>query len=180
MRNSCCRNVAGQIAQVRADLQAAQAAAEEAARAVEAARAEDREAKQIREQAVKGKQSAEGAKNAAESQLDELTSQQPEDADTTNTALQDALKAIFDNDAEIRLLQQKVSAPGLCLCGSVPAAAAVNIWGVCLCAGCCEGHCLVFAGAGCSSHVCATSIILHAVLITYTAAHVALQEHPHK
>lgn len=162
--------MAGQIAQVRADLQAAQAAAEEAARAVEAARAEDREAKQIREQAVKGKQTAEGHKNAAESQLDELTSQQPEDADTTNTALQDALKAIFDKDAEIRLLQQKVFASGLCRCCSILSAAAISIWGVCMCAGCCEGYCLVFAGAGCSSHVCDTSMILHAIQITCTVA----------
>ena len=111
----CCRNVAGQIAQVQAELQAAQAAALAAARAVEAARAEDREAKQIREQAVRGKKKADNHKNAAESQLDELTSQQPEDADTTNTALQDALKAIFDKNADIRLLQQKVTAPQQCL-----------------------------------------------------------------
>lgn len=111
----CCRNVAGQIAQVQAELQAAQAAAEAAARGLEAARAEDREAKHIREQAVRGKQKAERDKNAAESQLDELTSQQPEDADNTNTALQDALKAIFDKDAEMRLLQQKVVAPQQCL-----------------------------------------------------------------
>lgn len=96
---------------MQAELQAAQAAASAAARAVEAARAEDREAKQIREQAVRGKKKADHDKNAAESQLDELTSQQPEDADTTNSALQDALKAIFDKDAEIRLLQQKVTAP---------------------------------------------------------------------
>lgn len=140
MRNPGCRNVAGQIAQVQADLQAAQAAAEEAARAVEAARAEDREAKQIREQAVKGKQRAEGDKNAAESQLDELTSQQPEDNDTTNTALQNALKDIFDKDAEIRLLQQKVCAPWLCRRCSILDAAAISIWGVCTCAGCCKGY----------------------------------------
>lgn len=106
--------MAGQIAQVQAELQAAQAAAEAAARALEAARAEDREAKHIRQQAIRGKQRAESDKNAAESQLDELTSQQPEDADTANTALQDALKAIFDKDAEIRLLQQKVTAPQQC------------------------------------------------------------------
>ena len=111
----CCRNLAGQIIQVQAELQAAQAAAEAAARALETARAEVREAKQIREQAVRGKQRAEREKNTAESQLDELTSQQPEDADTTNTALQDALKAIFDKDAEIRLLQQKVAALQPCL-----------------------------------------------------------------
>lgn len=104
-----CRNVAGQIAAVQAELEAAQAAAEAAAREVEAARAEDSEAKQVREHALRGKQKAERNKITQESQLDELTSQQPEDADTTSSALQEALKAIFDKDAEIRVLQQRVS-----------------------------------------------------------------------
>ena len=146
----CCRNVAGQIAQVQAELQAAQAAAEAAARALEAARAEDREAKQLREQAVRGKQRAERDKNAAESQLDELTSQQPEDADTTNTALQDALKAIFDKDAEMRLLQQKVAALQPCLawllsfCCSHECLRQVHTHRLCY------GCCLALSVAGCS------------------------------
>lgn len=109
--------MAGQIAAVQAELEAAQAAAEAAAREVEAARAEDREAKQLRQQALRGKQTAERNKNTQESQLDELTSQQPEDADATSSALQVALKAIFDKDAEIRVLQQRVttSPPSLSL-----------------------------------------------------------------
>ena len=119
--------MAGQIAQVQAELHAAQAAAEAAARAVEAARAEDREAKQMREHALRGKQRAERDKNAAESQLDELTSQQPDDADTTNSALQDALKAIFDKDAEVRALQQKVTTPKQWNSGSMADAAAPAI-----------------------------------------------------
>lgn len=121
---------------MQAELQAAQADAEAAARAVEAARAEDREAKQMREQALKGKQRAERGKNAAESQLDELTSQQPEDADTTSSALQDALKAISDKDAEIRVLHQRVSPHAFtCVwCNMLnSAAAAFSVHDVCMC-----------------------------------------------
>ena len=93
---------------MQADLQVAQSAAAEAARELEQAQAEDREAKQLREQAIRGKKQAERDQGVAESQLDELTSQQPDDADAASTALQDALKAISDKDAEIQVLQQKV------------------------------------------------------------------------
>ena len=93
---------------MQADLQVAQSAAADAARELEEARAEDREAKQVREQAIRGKKQAEREKGVAESQLEELTSQQPDDADAATSALQDALKAISDKDAEIRVLQQKV------------------------------------------------------------------------
>ena len=102
--------MAGQIAQAQADLQAAQEAATAAAGEVEAARADDREAKHMREQAIRGKRKAEKDKNTADSQLDELNSQRPDTADTVHSALQEALTAIYDKDAELRVLQQKVLA----------------------------------------------------------------------
>lgn len=76
----------------------------------------------MREQALRAKKQAEREVNAAESQLTQLTSQRPDDADTSNTALQEALQAISDKDAEIRVLQQKVRILLVKQCHPSPAA----------------------------------------------------------
>ncbi|KAL0037264.1 hypothetical protein WJX79_009148 [Trebouxia sp. C0005] len=103
------RNVAGQIAQVQADLSSAQTAAGAATREVEAARADDREVKQWRERAIREKQTAERAKNTADSQLDELNSQQADDPEGANAALRDTLNDIADKDLQIRDLQRQMA-----------------------------------------------------------------------
>ena len=65
---------------------------------------------QLRENAIKAKQRAERAKDAADSQLEELTSQRPDDPDQTNSTLQDSLAEIADKDRQLRELQRQVTA----------------------------------------------------------------------
>jgi len=65
---------------------------------------------QLREASIKKKQQTERAKDAADSQMDELTSQRPDDPDNTNTTLQDTLADIADKDRQIRDLQRQVTA----------------------------------------------------------------------
>ena len=65
---------------------------------------------QWRERAIREKQTAERAKNTADSQLDELNSQQADDPEGANAALRDTLNDIADKDLQIRDLQRQVSA----------------------------------------------------------------------
>ncbi len=65
---------------------------------------------QWRERAIREKQTAERAKNTADSQLDELNSQQADDPEGANAALRDTLSDIADKDLQIRDLQRQVTA----------------------------------------------------------------------
>ncbi len=65
---------------------------------------------QWRERAIREKQTAERAKNTADSQLDELNSQQADDPEGANAALRDTLNDIADKDLQIRDLQRQVTA----------------------------------------------------------------------
>lgn len=65
---------------------------------------------QWRETAIREKQTAERAKNAADSQLDELNSQRADDPDGANVALRDTMNDIADKDLQIRDLQRQVNA----------------------------------------------------------------------
>ncbi len=73
---------------------------------------------QWRERAIREKQTAERAKNTADSQLDELNSQQADDPEGANAALRDTLNDIADKDLQIRDLQRQVTATSQCLFGS--------------------------------------------------------------
>lgn len=64
---------------------------------------------QWRERAIREKQTAERAKNTADSQLDELNSQQADDPEGANAALRDTLNDIADKDLQIRDLQRQVT-----------------------------------------------------------------------
>ena len=65
---------------------------------------------QWRETAIRQKQTAERAKNAADSQLDELNSQRADDPDGANAALRDTMNDIADKDLQIRDLHRQVNA----------------------------------------------------------------------
>jgi len=69
---------------------------------------------QWRERAIREKQTAERAKNTADSQLDELNSQQADDPEGANAALRDTLNDIADKDLQIRDLQRQVTTTPQC------------------------------------------------------------------
>ena len=62
----------------------------------------------MRERANSSKQSADREKNAAESQLDDLTSQKPDDADAAGAAMQETLSELVEKDTQIRYRQRQV------------------------------------------------------------------------
>ena len=62
----------------------------------------------MRDRANSSKQSADREKNTAESQLDDLTSQKPDDADAAGAAMQETLSEIAEKDIQIRARQRQV------------------------------------------------------------------------
>lgn len=71
----------------------------------------------MRDTANSGKQRADRAKLTADSQLQDLTSQQPDDADTAGAAVQETLSEIADRDAQMRSLQRQVALDSCtCIC----------------------------------------------------------------
>lgn len=63
---------------------------------------------QYQRDATRQKQRREREKTVADSQLEELFSQRPDDADTASAALQDMLAEIADKDAQSVALQRQV------------------------------------------------------------------------
>lgn len=57
------------------------------------------------------KSSADRDKHTADTQLEDLASQKPDDADTSAAAVQDTLAEIVEKDAQMRPLQRQVSLP---------------------------------------------------------------------